>query len=376
MSVLFHIATGRDWERATSTGTYTTESMRSDGIIGCFSPAQHAAAANNLYAGRTDLVLLLIDTDRLDSEVRFEGADAHGQPVPCVDGPVNLDAVFEATPYRPGADGRFHPHEEASGLAVHGAATLDQTRRRAVEVMAGYRHPWWVAGGWDLRLAAPGQALPRWDGSPIESPFHQVWARRGPGRPATAEEFAADPTMLGFLLEQSRTDRWVFRRHSGVSRPLHQVGVITTGGVPVVAPEIALLFKAKAPRFKDQRDFDRVLPHLDRAARGWLASAWSGPIPATLGMPGCSGRRHDRDLRPRLPAGHDVRPFPCQAGHPALGGPRFVPTLRTSASWPPPSSSSCTWPRSILVAMGPRLRTGGRRRGSWRAAAGWRGPRP
>jgi hypothetical protein len=79
--------------------------------------------------------------------------------------------------------------------------------------------------------------------------------------------------MLGFLLEQSRADRWVYRRHPGVSRLLHQVGVVTGDGVPVVAPEIALLFKAKAPRFKDQRDFDRVLPRLDRAARSWLASA-------------------------------------------------------------------------------------------------------
>jgi uncharacterized protein (DUF952 family) len=142
VSVIFHIATGRDWERATSSRTYTTESMHRQGVIGCFSPAQHAAAANQLFAGRTDLVLLLIDTDRLAPEVRFEGADAHGQPVPRVYGPVNLDAVFEATPYRPGADGRFHPHEEASGFAVHGAATLDQTRRRVVEVMAGYRRPW------------------------------------------------------------------------------------------------------------------------------------------------------------------------------------------------------------------------------------------
>jgi uncharacterized protein (DUF952 family) len=308
VSVIFHIATGRDWERATSTGIYSTGSMHGHGVIGCFSPEQHAPAANQVFAGRTDLVLLLIDTDRLESEVRVEQADAHGQPVPCVDGPVNLDAVFEATPYQPGADGRFHPHEEASGFAAHGAATLNQTRRRVVEVMAGYRRPWWVAGGWaldlvlghktrphadleisvlagdqralfdhlrrwDLRLAAPGQSLPRWDGSRIRSPFHQVWARRGPGRPVTPEEFAGDPTMLGFLLEQSRTDRWVYRRHAGVSRPLYQVGVITTGGVPVVAPEIALLFKAKAPRFKDQRDFDRVLPHLDRAARRWLASA-------------------------------------------------------------------------------------------------------
>jgi uncharacterized protein (DUF952 family) len=76
VSVIFHIATGRDWERATSSRTYTTESMHRQGVIGCFSPAQHAAAANQLFAGRTDLVLLLIDTDRLESEVRFEGADA------------------------------------------------------------------------------------------------------------------------------------------------------------------------------------------------------------------------------------------------------------------------------------------------------------
>ena len=221
---------------------------------------------------------------------------------------MSLDAVFEATPYRPGADGRFHPHEEASGFATHGVATLDQTRRRALEVMAGYRRPWWVAGGWaldlllgaktrphadleismlaadqqallrhlrgwDLRLAAPERSLPRWDGRRIQPPFHQVWARRGPGGSSSAEEFAADPTMLGFLLEQHAGNRWVFRRHPAVSRPLHQVGVRAAGGVPVVAPEIALLFKAKTPRYKDQRDFDRALPHLDWAVRSWLAAA-------------------------------------------------------------------------------------------------------
>jgi uncharacterized protein (DUF952 family) len=101
MSVLFHIATGRDWERAANTGTYTTESLHRDGIIGCSSAAQHAAVANHRFTSRTDLVLLLIDTDRLQSEVHLEQAEADGQPVPRVDGPVNLDAVFEATPYRP-----------------------------------------------------------------------------------------------------------------------------------------------------------------------------------------------------------------------------------------------------------------------------------
>jgi uncharacterized protein (DUF952 family) len=78
MSVIFHIATGRDWERATSTGTYTTESVRSHGVIGCSSPAQHAAVANHLFAARTDLVLLLIDTERLDPR------SASSRPMPMV----------------------------------------------------------------------------------------------------------------------------------------------------------------------------------------------------------------------------------------------------------------------------------------------------
>jgi uncharacterized protein (DUF952 family) len=305
MSVLFHIATRRDWERATGAGSYTTGSLDRDGFIGCSTAAQHAAVANARFAGRTDLVLLLIDAGKLTAEVRTGRAAADSQQI-C--GPVNLSAVFEVAPYRPGADGWFRPHEEASGFATHGAATLDEIKRRAVEAMAGYPHPWWVAGGWsldlllgrktrphadleistlgtdqqalyghlrgwDLRLAAPGQALPRWDGGAVQPPFHQLWARHGPPLPATVAEFAADPTMLGFLLEEGDRGRWVFRRQPEITRPLRLVGATTTDGVPFVRPEVALLFKAKAPRFKDQRDFDRVLPVLDRAAQAWLALA-------------------------------------------------------------------------------------------------------
>jgi hypothetical protein len=54
---------------------------------------------------------------------------------------------------------------------------------------------------------------------------------------------------------------------------------MTSDGVPFVAPEVALLFNAKTPRFKDQRDFDRVIPHLDQAARAWLAAALEQAYP-------------------------------------------------------------------------------------------------
>jgi hypothetical protein len=140
--------------------------------------------------------------------------------------------------------------------------------------------------GWDLRLAAPGASLPAWDGSRIQPPFHQVWARRGPGRPSSPDEFAADPTMLGFLLEQHTTGRWVFRRQPAITRPLDEVGTAISDGVAFVRPEIALLFKAKGPRFKDQRDFDRVLPHLDGPHEGGWRRLWSRRIPGTPGVGG------------------------------------------------------------------------------------------
>jgi uncharacterized protein (DUF952 family) len=308
MTVLFHITAQQDWERAMRAGRYAAASLDGDGFIHCSTATQHAAVANASYRGRTDLVLLLVDAERLTAEVRFEQAAPGGEAFPHVYGPLDLDAVFEATPYRPAADGHFHPHEEAGGFAAHGAATLAAARRRAVEVMAAYPGPWWVAGGWaldlflghrtrphadleiavlatdqaslfahlpdwDLQLAAPGAALLRWNGGAIAPPFHQVWARKGPGTPASAHEFAADPTMLGFLLEQSGGDRWVFRRHPALTRPLDQVGMAGPDGVRFVRPEIALLYKAKSRRFKDERDFDRVLPHLDAAGRAWLASS-------------------------------------------------------------------------------------------------------
>ena len=42
-------------------------------------------------------------------------------------------------------------------------------------------------------------------------------------------------------------------------------------GIPYAQPEIALLFKAKATREKDEADFARVLPLLGLHQRQWLA---------------------------------------------------------------------------------------------------------
>jgi len=51
MSVIFHLATRQDWERASSAQTYTTPSLDGAGFIGCSTAAQHARVANARFAG-------------------------------------------------------------------------------------------------------------------------------------------------------------------------------------------------------------------------------------------------------------------------------------------------------------------------------------
>jgi len=65
-------------------------------------------------------------------------------------------------------------------------------------------------------------------------------------------------------------DEWVCRRDPTIRLPYDQVIRFTDGAVPYMSPEIVLLFKAKATRIKDQKDFDDVLPLLDQRQVKWL----------------------------------------------------------------------------------------------------------
>ena len=85
--------------------------------------------------------------------------------------------------------------------------------------------------------------------------------------------------MLDFLIEQEREGRWAFRRQPTITRDLDGFGASTPEGVPYVRPEVALLYKAKAARFKDERDFEAALPSLDVDERTWLAWALDEAYP-------------------------------------------------------------------------------------------------
>jgi uncharacterized protein (DUF952 family) len=103
--MILHICTAADWAAAQTAGRYTAESLTTEGFIHCSTLEQIARTANRFYAGRTGLLLLRIEPDRLTSEVRWEPSD--GELFPHIYGPIEVAAVAGVHEFAPGEDGTF-----------------------------------------------------------------------------------------------------------------------------------------------------------------------------------------------------------------------------------------------------------------------------
>jgi hypothetical protein len=117
---------------------------------------------------------------------------------------------------------------------------------------------------WEFRAAVGGALVPWPPDARLAPPSREVHARLPAGDPAPA---------LEFLLNERDGADWVYRRDPAVRLPATRAIRAAPGGVPVLAPEIVLLYKSKAPRPRDEHDFRAAQPLLDSAARAWLRDA-------------------------------------------------------------------------------------------------------
>ena len=117
--------------------------------------------------------------------------------------------------------------------------------------------------GWDLHIAEEETLSPLPRDEQLDPPRHALWCRQD------AEAGWAFELLIN---ESSGTD-WVFRRDDRVRRRLSGIGHVTPEGLPVLSPEIVLLFKAKNRREHDEADFANVHPTLDAGQRRWLSAA-------------------------------------------------------------------------------------------------------
>ncbi|MFD9701011.1 hypothetical protein [Lentzea sp. NPDC059081] len=170
--------------------------------------------------------------------------------------------------------------------------------------LVGVEAPWYVAAGWalelfvgepwrahaDLEIGVPangfGEVLARFPGVVLDVPVEgRVWFDVAPEVLAvTHQTWLRDPATDGYLCdvfrEPSEGDLWICRRDEGIRLPYGEVVERTAEGVPYLAPELVLLFKAGEVRPKDQEDFELVLPLLGSRRlsrlRAWLRRGHHG----------------------------------------------------------------------------------------------------
>ena len=168
------------------------------------------------------------------------------------------------------------------------------------QVLSNVECVWWVAGGWaiDMWLPRPSRAhadtdigcyreevpllrraLPEWEffaatdgaltqladigGSLLPAAVHTLWCRiRGTRQ-----------WCLEVMVEECEGGEWLFRRDLAIRRTKEAILWHTDDGVPVLRPEVQLLYKAKNVRDRDQADFDATAPLLDSGDAAWLAEA-------------------------------------------------------------------------------------------------------
>jgi uncharacterized protein (DUF952 family) len=113
-AVIAHITSAPEWERAIETGSYEDPSLATEGFIHFSFPEQVVRVATANFGGRSDLVLLVVDPQRLRAPLKLEVPERGAPEFPHLYGPLNLDAVVDVVPFPEGPNGFELPPEVRS----------------------------------------------------------------------------------------------------------------------------------------------------------------------------------------------------------------------------------------------------------------------
>lgn len=95
MPIIYHVTTAAGWSAAKASGFYETPSLKDEGFIHCSQENQVAGVLERYFSGKTDVVKLVIDTDKLTSRFVFEWSPSTEDTFPHVYGVINLEAVID-----------------------------------------------------------------------------------------------------------------------------------------------------------------------------------------------------------------------------------------------------------------------------------------
>lgn len=118
--------------------------------------------------------------------------------------------------------------------------------------------------GWTLEKAVQGQLIPWQMGEWIDLPVHVIWCKHP----------NASPGFIELLFNELQDGRFLYRRDPSIALPFEKVIISSSSGLPILAPEIVLLYKSVKPEDPSAAvDFKNALPELPTQACQWLAAA-------------------------------------------------------------------------------------------------------
>jgi hypothetical protein len=115
--------------------------------------------------------------------------------------------------------------------------------------------------GWILEKAVSGQLIPWQTGEWINLPVHTIWCRNS----------QATPDFVELLFNEVDETNFLFRRDFSITLPLEKMIVTSRSGIPILAPEIILLYKSgNAGQPTNTADFYDLLPSLELQRLDWF----------------------------------------------------------------------------------------------------------
>ncbi len=104
--LIYHITSRQEWTAQKPQKIYVSTGYAQDKFIHCSTAAQVWPVANNFYFGVRDLVVLQIDTDRLEVQPVFENLEGGSELFPHLYSPIPIAAVRKAVEFYIGPEQR------------------------------------------------------------------------------------------------------------------------------------------------------------------------------------------------------------------------------------------------------------------------------
>jgi len=167
--------------------------------------------------------------------------------------------------------------------------------KRIKKLLTDYNGTWMVAGGWsidlylnketrihsDIEIGIPRNEqfkiksyLTNWNlefiksgkvnkwknGEFLELPIHEIQGTKGGEK-------------IEILLNELDDKKWKYRRNLQIEYPIEKTVINTNLEIPILCPEIVLLYKSKSIKKKDIKDLINTIEFIDRSKLIWLKNA-------------------------------------------------------------------------------------------------------